>query len=162
VIGGAQAAAALTWGLTVLVVLPLGLGSLLLKDLWNPAWHLLPAVILNVVAACFITAASSGLRAMGVARRSLRAQLIASALYLVGGLGGAVLAGAAGTVWGVAAATTLGALVTWHQLRLALAEHAATPPPNSATPNSATPNSATSNDGGSETDAHQQPEGISR
>jgi hypothetical protein len=93
---------------------------------------------------------------MGVARRSLRAQLIASALYLVGGLGGAVLAGAAGTVWGVAAATTLGALVTWHQLRLALAEHAATPTPNSATPNSA------SNDGGSETDAHQQPEGISR
>jgi hypothetical protein len=57
----------------------------------------------------------------------------------------------------VAAATTLGALVTWHQLRLALAEHAATP-----TPNSATPTSATSNDGGSETDAHQQPEGISR
>lgn len=123
VIGSTQAAAALAWGLTVLVVFPFGLGPLLLKELWAPASQLLPAVILNVVAGCFCAAAISGLRAMGVARRSLRAQLIAAALYLVGGLGGAVLAGAPGTVWGVAAATTAGALVWWYQLRLALVEH---------------------------------------
>ena len=51
VIGGAQAAAALAWGLGVLVVFPFGLGTLFLKGLWEPASDLLPGVILNVVAA---------------------------------------------------------------------------------------------------------------
>lgn len=124
-LGGAQAAAATAWGLTILLLLPLGVGDLLLKDLWTPAAQLLPAVLLTVVCGCFTTAATAGLRAMGVARRSLRAQLIASAAYLVGGIGGAILAGAAGTVWGVALAGALGALVWWYQLRSALVETAA-------------------------------------
>jgi O-antigen/teichoic acid export membrane protein len=124
-LGGVQAAAATAWGLTILLLLPLGVGHFLLKDLWTSAAFLLPAVLLTVVCGCFSTAAIAGLRAMGVARRSLRAQLIASAAYLVGGLGGAVLAGAPGTCWGVALAGALGALVWWYQLRSALLEAAA-------------------------------------
>jgi O-antigen/teichoic acid export membrane protein len=119
-LGGVQAAAALAWGLVIMVALPLGVGDLLLRELWRPADHLLPAVMLSVMAGCFSTAATSGLRAMGVARRSLRAQLSASVLYLIGGLGGAVFWGAPGTCWGVALAGGLGTLVWWHQLRAAL------------------------------------------
>jgi O-antigen/teichoic acid export membrane protein len=123
VLGGVQAAAALAWGLILMTVLPLGLGPALLGDIWAPTSQLLPAITLTVAAASFSNAATSGLRAMGVARRSLRAQLISSTAYLIGGIGGAVLAGAVGTSWGVTAALFFSALVWWHQLRSALCDH---------------------------------------
>ena len=89
--------------------------------------QLLPAITLTVAAASFITAATGGLRAMGVARRSLRAQLIASVAYVIGGAVGAVVAGAVGSSWGVTIAECFAALVWWHQLRSALADHHAVP-----------------------------------
>jgi O-antigen/teichoic acid export membrane protein len=122
-LGGVQAATALAWGIALLTMLPLGPGQLLLKDLWEPTSHLIPAVTLNVVAACFLTALIAGLRAMGVARRSLQAQLTTSAAYVVAGVIGAVLFGAPGACWGVMLANTFGALVSWHHLRAALADH---------------------------------------
>ena len=64
---------------------------------------------------------------MGVARRSLRAQLTASATYAIGGSLGAILAGAVGSSWGVTAAECFAALVWWHQLRSALADHHSVP-----------------------------------
>jgi len=121
--GGVQAVGALLWGIGLLLVLPLGPGRLLLKDVWEPAFALLVPIILTVIAAAFYTAAAAGLRAMGYARRSLRAQLISSLAYVLAGSGGAVLGGALGASWGVTAANTLGALVWWYQLRTALAEH---------------------------------------
>jgi O-antigen/teichoic acid export membrane protein len=123
-LGGVQAAAAIAWGATILTVFPLGPGPALLKELWMPTAQLIPAITLTVAAASFVTAATAGLRAMGVSRRSLRAQLIGSALYLVGGTAGAILGGAVGTSWGVTAALCVSALVSWHQLRAALTEHA--------------------------------------
>jgi O-antigen/teichoic acid export membrane protein len=122
-LGAVQAAGAIVWGTILLTVFPLGPGTLLLKDLWTPTSQLIPAVTLTVVAASFITAANAGLRAMGVSRRSLRAQLITSAMYVSFGAVGAILAGALGASWGVTAAQSLGALVCWNQLRLALADH---------------------------------------
>lgn len=122
-LGGVQAAAALAWGLGLLVVLPLGPGQALLTEIWTPASHLLPAVTLSVVAACFSCTFLSGLRAMGASKRSLRAQLTASAVYLVGGTTGAVCGGALGACWGVTAAYTVTAVVWWYHLRAALAEH---------------------------------------
>ena len=92
-----------------------------------PTAQLLPAIILTVAAASFTTAATAGLRAMGVARRSLRAQLAGSASYVIAGSVGAVLGGAVGTSWGVTIAQTFAALVWWHQLRSALANHHAAP-----------------------------------
>jgi hypothetical protein len=88
-----------------------------------PTAQLVPAITLTVAAASFISAATAGLRAMGVARRSLRAQLTGSALYLIGGTAGAILGGALGTSWGVAAGLCIAALVWWQQLRSALTEH---------------------------------------
>jgi O-antigen/teichoic acid export membrane protein len=126
-LGGSQAAAAIAWGLILLTVFPLGPGPALLKELWMPTAQLLPAIILTVAAASFTTAATAGLRAMGVARRSLRAQLAGSASYVICGAAGAVLGGAVGTSWGVTVAQTFAALVWWHQLRSALANHHAVP-----------------------------------
>jgi O-antigen/teichoic acid export membrane protein len=127
VLGGVQAAAAVAWGLLLLTVFPVGPGPALLKELWMPTAQLIPAITLTVAAASFVTAAIAGLRAMGVARRSLRAQLTGAALYLIGGSIGAVLAGAVGTSWGVTIAGFLAVLVWWHQLRLALADHHSVP-----------------------------------
>ena len=123
-LGACQAGAAIVWGVILVTVFPLGLGPALLKELWVPTSQLIPAITLTVAATSFITAATAGLRAMGVARRSLRAQLTASALYLIGGTVGAIFGGALGTSWGVTAAQFVAALVWWHQLRSALAEHA--------------------------------------
>jgi O-antigen/teichoic acid export membrane protein len=122
-LGGAQAIAALAWGLGLIVVLPLGPGQVLFAELWGPTSQLLLGVTFNVAAACFCSSAIACLRATGVARRSLRAQLIASVAYLVGGVVGVVVAGAPGTVWGAALANAFSALVWWHQLKAALAEH---------------------------------------
>jgi O-antigen/teichoic acid export membrane protein len=123
-LGGAQAAAAIMWGLILLTVFPFGPGPALLNELWTPALQLIPAITLTVAVTSFTTAATAGLRAMGLARRSLRAQLTASALYLVGGTVGAILGGAIGTSWGVTAAQSVAAVVWWRQLRSALSEHA--------------------------------------
>jgi O-antigen/teichoic acid export membrane protein len=121
-LGGAQAAAAVLWGAALLLVMPLGPGALLLKQLWTPTAVLLVPTTLTIATACFSIAATAGLRAAGATRRSTRAQLIASAIYLAGGAGGAFLGGAAGTCWGTAAANLVGIAVWWHQLRAALAE----------------------------------------
>jgi O-antigen/teichoic acid export membrane protein len=133
-LGGAQATAVLAWGLALVVVLPLGPGRLLLDDLWSGTRPLVPAVTLNVAAACFLTAATAGLRAMGVARRSLRVQLITATAYVIFSTVGAALGGALGACWGAMAANSLGAVVAWHHLSSALAEHEAAitgsgPPP---------------------------------
>jgi O-antigen/teichoic acid export membrane protein len=122
-LGSVLATAAVAWGLILLTVFPLGPGPALLDELWMPTAELIPAIMFTVAAVSFVTAAHAGLRAMGVARRSLRAQLTASAMYLIGGSAGAILGGAVGTSWGVTAAHCFGALVCWRQLRLALAEH---------------------------------------
>ncbi len=122
-LGGIQATAAVAWGVILVTVFPLGPGQALLRELWRPTAELIPAVTLTVAAASFITAANAGLRAMGAARRSLRAQLITSSMYFIGGAAGAVMGGALGASWGVTAAQSLGALVCWRQLRLALNDH---------------------------------------
>jgi hypothetical protein len=67
--------------------------------------------------------ASTGLRALGAARLGLRAQVIASAAYAGGGLAGALLGGAVGSSWGVAAATLFGAVLWWIHLRIGLHAH---------------------------------------
>ena len=95
-LGSAQAAAVVAWGLILLTVFPLGPGPALLKELWVPTAQLIPAMTLTLAATSFVTAATAGLRAMGLARRSLRAQLMGSAAYAIGGAGGAILGGALG------------------------------------------------------------------
>ncbi|MGW8761651.1 hypothetical protein ACWGN5_04025 [Streptomyces sp. NPDC055815] len=122
VLGGGQAAAAVLWG-AALHVVPEGIGEFVLGDVWPSAAKLIIPVTLGLAGAGLGTGAAAGLRALGAARRSLRAQLFASVCYAGGGLGGAAAAGAAGSAWGVAAATLGSSTVWWLQLRSALREH---------------------------------------
>jgi O-antigen/teichoic acid export membrane protein len=116
-LGSVQAGAAIVWGLIVILLFPLGAGEAVLKDLWEPTSVLMPIIVVTVVAASFITAATAGLRAMGLARRSLRAQLVASVLYASLGAAGAISGGAVGASCGVALAQVTSAVIWWTQLR---------------------------------------------
>jgi O-antigen/teichoic acid export membrane protein len=125
VFGSLQALAAGLWGVAMILVLPWHVGDFLLGSLWHPASVLLPWVTAGMVAGGLEIGAAAGLRALGAARRSLRAQLTLAFLYLSGGTLGAALDGARGTCIGVAVATIIGAGVWWYQLDRARAEHAA-------------------------------------
>jgi hypothetical protein len=107
----------------MVVVLPWGLGELLLGPLWRPAAALLLPVMIGMVLGAFEIGAAAGVRALGAAPRSLAAQLTNASLYVTGGVAGAVVDGARGSCWGVALATLLGALNWWWQLEKALGEH---------------------------------------
>jgi O-antigen/teichoic acid export membrane protein len=124
-LGVGQVGAALIWGAGLLLLLPAVVGEWLLGDVWATASALIVPATLTVMGASMCTGAAAGLRALGAARRSLRAQLIASAGYVTGGLVGATLGGAVGSAWGVAAAQAIGAVVWWLQLRAGMADHRA-------------------------------------
>ncbi|GAB7184187.1 hypothetical protein ATKI12_4018 [Kitasatospora sp. Ki12] len=127
-LGGGQAAAALLWG-AALLLMPDRLGELVLGGVWHDASRLILPATLGVAGAGLGSGAAAGLRALAAARRSLRCQLFASACYAGLGLGGAAVAGTAGSAWGVAAATACGSAVWWLQLRAALREHHRAPTP---------------------------------
>ncbi|MFI0264084.1 hypothetical protein ACH4OW_34350 [Streptomyces sp. NPDC017056] len=132
-LGGGQAAAALLWGVALLLM-PDRLGELVLGDVWHSASQLVVPAALGVAGAGLGTGAAAGLRALAAARRSLRCQLFASACYVGGGLGGAAVGGTLGSAWGVAAATVCGSAVWWLQLRSALRERHRNPIPEVRTP----------------------------
>jgi O-antigen/teichoic acid export membrane protein len=123
VVGAGLAILGLAWGGLLVIVLPKGLGNFLLgKDLWRPAAHLVLPMALSIMGFCLIAGAAAGLHALGAAKRSLRAMIISSIMYLTCSLTGAYLAGAVGAVRGAALATWLGAAVWWWQLRVAMRE----------------------------------------
>lgn len=136
-LGTAQAVAALGWGGALLFLLPDGIGQYVLGTVWESASALILPATLSVMNASFSTGAAAGLRALGAARRSLRAQLLTAVAYVTGGLVGAAVAGALGSSWGVTLATLVGAAVWWWQLRAGLREHnlavSSAPPANHET-----------------------------
>ncbi|HWF82701.1 MAG TPA: hypothetical protein VN695_19165, partial [Streptosporangiaceae bacterium] len=122
------ALAAAAWGAVLLAALPSGLGDWLLRGIWRPTYPLILPLTIAVMGACVTAGATAGLRGLGVAKRSLRAELIGSGSYVVFSLAGAAIAGARGSVIGSAAGTLLGAAIWWRQLHVALRDtgHAAT------------------------------------
>jgi O-antigen/teichoic acid export membrane protein len=115
---------ALLWGVILMVALPHGLGSLLLRgDNWQAAYSLVPWLVLSMMGATMTAGANAGLRALGAARLSMRVTLIQAAAYIVLGVIGAVLWGTHGSVAGSAIATWFGATLCWWQLRAALRQH---------------------------------------
>lgn len=120
-VGTALAVGALAWGAILLVAMPRGLGFLLLgSGRWHSAYSLVPPLTVALMGAGYTSGATAGLHALGAARRSLRAMVLASVLYLGLGLAGAVMGGAAGTLRGTALATWIGALLWWWELRCEL------------------------------------------
>jgi hypothetical protein len=122
-LGGGQAVGVLAWGLVLLFLLSDGVGQFVLGSVWHSASALILPATLTMMGVSFSNAAACGLRALGAARRSMRSQLIVSAIYVAGGIGGAVVAGALGSAWGVAVAVLVGSALWWVQLHAGLREH---------------------------------------
>ena len=121
-VSGGLALLGLAWGVVLLIALPRGLGQLMLGSLWRPTYPLIIPTVILVLGGCASTGAGTGLHALGSARRSLRAMVLGSALFVVCGLAGAAVGGAQGTVIGAAVASWFGALLFWLQFRTALRE----------------------------------------
>ena len=110
------------WGAVLLMALPRGLGHLMLGNIWRPTYPLVLPATISIMGGCVSAGAGTGLHALGAARRSLRAMVVASVAYLGFGVAGAVAWGALGAIWGAAVATWIGALLFWQQLGPALRE----------------------------------------
>jgi O-antigen/teichoic acid export membrane protein len=118
------ALAGLLWGIVLLVAMPRGLGHLMLGNLWRPTYPLVLPSTIAVMGGCAQAGAGTGLHALGVAQRSLRAMIMFSALYIACALAGAAADGVMGTMIGAAVASWFGALLFWWQLRVALRDRA--------------------------------------
>jgi O-antigen/teichoic acid export membrane protein len=125
--GGALAAAALAWGITLLITLPRGLGDLVLGEIWEPTYPLVPLTTLAFMGGSLQTGAGAGLRTLGAAKRSLRAMLISSGGVVTFGLLGAAIGGIRGAMVGAVVAAWVGAAIWWHQLRAARRESVGLP-----------------------------------
>jgi O-antigen/teichoic acid export membrane protein len=119
IISVAMAVAALAWGVVLLIILP-RFGQDMIGSIWRPTYPLILPYTIVIAATCVNAGASTGLRALGASRRSLRSQVIASAAYVVASLLGAHYGGALGAVQGTAFAVWLGAAFWWWQLLRAL------------------------------------------
>jgi O-antigen/teichoic acid export membrane protein len=122
-VSGGLTVAGLAWGAVVLVAVPRGLGAWLLGPIWRPTYPLLVPQLVYVVAQSVGYGASIGLHALGASRRSLNQALLWAVLYVPFAVGGAVVAGAEGTVWGAAVAPIVCAVFGWWQLRAAMRDH---------------------------------------
>src|SRR5262245_1088601 len=120
--GCTLAAAALGWGLVLMVALPRGLGDLALGQIWRPAYQLVPLASLVFIGGSIQAGAGVGLRALGAAQRSLHAMILSSVVIVVFALAGAAAGGIFGAMLGSAAAAWIGAVLWWWQLRAALLE----------------------------------------
>jgi O-antigen/teichoic acid export membrane protein len=122
-IGCGLAAMCALWCVALLIAIPRGLGPLLLgPNLWRPATHLVIPYTISIMGSCVSDGFSAGLHALGAARRSLRAMVVSSALYLGLGILGAYIDGSFGVVCGAAVSTWIGAALWWMQLRTGLRE----------------------------------------
>jgi O-antigen/teichoic acid export membrane protein len=131
---GGLALLGLVWGAVLLVAMPRGLGHLMLGNIWRPTYPLVTPTTLWVMGTGALSGALVGLHALAAARRSLRAALVVSVLGLAFSLAGAKIAGGAGAMWGSAAASWIGVLLTWDQLRRALRDRASAEPVSGITP----------------------------
>jgi O-antigen/teichoic acid export membrane protein len=120
--GASFALLAALWGIALLVLLPLGLGQMLLGSLWHQAYPLVLPTTLYLMASVVLGGAGLGLRALGAARRSLRATIVTTVAYIVCSLTAAAVAGAVGAVTGGAVGMLIGALAFWWELQWALGE----------------------------------------
>jgi len=112
-IGGLSIGLASVIGLWVLVLalLPVNVGQALLGDSWAEAQLVLVPLGLALVAQGVSGGALVGLRVLADAKSSLRARILDSTFSFVLGVGGALLGGAIGAAWGVAAGEWVSAAI---------------------------------------------------
>lgn len=126
-LGAVQAFATLAWGLGLIFLLPDHVGTYVLGSVWEPASALILPLTIAQVVSSISNAACTGLRALGAAHRSVRAQLTYSGVCVTGGLIGAAIGGVLSSCWGVTLGTLLIGPRWWVEFRAALREHELTP-----------------------------------
>jgi hypothetical protein len=114
----------LAWGAVILLV-PTDLGVQLLGPSWVSAHQLLVPMTLLMVNVALTVGALVGLRALGAARRSLKARLFGSALILGGAWVGAAMAEARGAAWGYVIGSSIAVVGWWRQFAMGLREYQA-------------------------------------
>jgi O-antigen/teichoic acid export membrane protein len=114
---------AAVWGIVLLIVLPMGAGEALFKGLWHSTSPLVLPSVLYVMAVGATSGAGLGMHALAAARRSLRASLITSALYVIGVAIGGAAGGTVGAVSGGAVGMWIGVIVFWWELHIAMQEN---------------------------------------
>jgi O-antigen/teichoic acid export membrane protein len=137
-----QAVGVAAWGLTLAFVMPDAWGHRLLGSLWGPASALVIPTTLAFVGISFMNGAQAGLRALAMARRSMRTTLVCAGAYLTGGAGGALVGNAAGSAWGVAGATAVSGVIWWWQFRTGLRDFKPLEQPDAVTVASVVPTPA--------------------
>ncbi len=113
-------AAAIAWGIILLVALPRGLGSWLLGPIWRPTYPLMLPTMAVIVGQGVGFGAAAGLHGLGASQRSLRAAAIQAVALVACSLIAAAIWGAPGAIYGSAAAVWAGSIIFWWQLRRAL------------------------------------------
>ncbi|MHB8397568.1 MAG: hypothetical protein ACYDCI_01350 [Candidatus Limnocylindrales bacterium] len=96
------------WAVFVLAI-PDSVGAVLLKASWLPAHVLVLPLAIASLGSMLTAGPSMGLRTLAAARRSLRVTLFASIVSLGDAVVGALVGGATGAAWGLAAASFIGA-----------------------------------------------------
>ena len=129
VLGSVESSAALLWGLGLVVLFPTGLGAVVLGKVWEPASVLVLPLCLSVIVGTFTTGATTGLRALGAARRSLRSQVLESTMFVLATVIGASVAGALGATWAGLVVAVLAGVFWWTQLRFAVRDAGTEPVP---------------------------------
>ena len=109
------ALAGLLWGIVLLVVMPRGLGHLTARSPVAATYPLVLPSTIGIMGGCVQAGGWVRRARLGVAKRSLRAMILFSALYVACSLGGAAADGVMGTVIGAAIASWIGGLLFWWQ-----------------------------------------------
>jgi hypothetical protein len=122
VLSAVLAIAALICGGAILL-LPNAVGRELLGASWPIGRDVVPPLTVALAGLGLIMGATSGLRALGAAKRSLRVRIIMSVAVVAGGLTGAGYAGAYGAAAGRAIALLAAAGLWWWQLIVSVREH---------------------------------------
>jgi O-antigen/teichoic acid export membrane protein len=128
-VSGALAVAALAWGAVLLVVMPLGLGHLVLGPIAGPAYPLVLPTVLAIAGNCAGVGPGVGMHAMSAARRSLRAAMWNAALLIPAGIAGALVAGVRGSLYFTAGAAWITTVMSWWYFRKAMHESSTVPVP---------------------------------
>jgi O-antigen/teichoic acid export membrane protein len=126
-VSGGLTILALGWAVVLVVALPRGFGHLMLGRIWKPTYPLVWPTAMVTLGSCAGTGASTGLHALGAARRSLGIMVTATAVSIVFGIAGAGVDGVVGSMIGFAIGSWTGALLNWWQLLRAMREYGGTP-----------------------------------
>ncbi len=118
------AACVLAWA-GVLLLLPSAAGVQILGRSWTTARPLLIPVVLNTAAAAAGMGATTGLRALAAARRSLRTRLSLAVVLLTATLASAAVGGVYAAAWTMAASSAVASAVWWRQFFAELGERRA-------------------------------------